>query len=358
MTTLVWCANERYAPGMETALRALARSGCFAIGAEVAIIDVGLAKATVDRLHDVAGQVPGLKLHVIPAPLERFKSVVLVRYHVSSYVRLAIPELVACDRALYLDSDALPFADPLGDTWFQETGGRPVAAAADWETLKPSQDSPEIAAATGLQDCTTYFNAGVLGMRLDLLREECFTDRACELLHKMGQHAGFADQTAFNALLAERWDKLKPHWNTPAWAFDQQDDNRLPGILHFTNRAPWLVRRWAPSNALFERMADELGVKLPLPEQGVGRSLLNAARDWLAAPLRVAWHGARAIMTQKAGDNTASAGHAHVAAYWWRYFVGGPSRVLRYRRRIREIRDPGFRIFPNGTHESPPPQHP
>ena len=152
----------------------------------------------------------------------------------------------------------------------------PIAASPDWETHRPSQDSKVIAKHAGVEDCDTYFNAGVLALDLNALREEQFASRACDLLSELGEHASYADQSAFNALLAERWHALPMAWNTPSWAFDQQRDNTRPALLHYTNSAPWLKRRYTPSQALFERIARDLGVELPRPEISLVRSCLNA----------------------------------------------------------------------------------
>ena len=78
------------------------------------------------------------------------------------------------------------------------------------------------------KSATPTFNAGVIALDLEALRAEQFASRACDLLSELGEHASYADQSAFNALLAERWHELPKRWNTPSWAFDQAAETIAP----------------------------------------------------------------------------------------------------------------------------------
>jgi lipopolysaccharide biosynthesis glycosyltransferase len=342
---VIWCANERYAPGLELGVRSLIGLRRVSFPLEIVIVDAGLEISTLNRIGRFVESGKDLKLKVIQAPLERFREMVFHRYHISAYVRLAIPDLVARQYALYLDSDLLPMSDLLHRDCLPQSASHPITAVSDWETRSLPDDSAAIALAYGVSECADYFNSGVIGMNLGVLRDESFTQKACELLAKLGQQARFADQSALNALMAERWEKMPSIWNTPAWAFDEQEDNSPPGILHYTNSAPWLQRHYRPSQALFERAARELGVVLPKPEKGLLRTMPAAVGKWLVAPARVVWHGLRSARASRKGDAKMTAGERHIMRHWWRYFAGGPARVLRYHRRIREIKSPDFRIF-------------
>jgi hypothetical protein len=266
-------------------------------------------------------------------------------YHRSAYYRLALPEILDVERVIYLDADTLVFGC-LGKLWEQGLAhDDPVLAVQDWETPTLAEDSPALAKALGLEDAGGYFNSGLLVLRLDLLRKETFTARVCAMLGEHGALARFADQSALNWHCAGRWHKLEPRWNLPAWAFDGQDDNRLPAICHFTNHAPWLKRHYSPSQALFERMACELGLDLPMAEKGLGQAACRAFMQWLLAPGRAIYQWIQTVRHRLSGDAACSSACSRLACYWWTYFMGGPRRVIRYRRRIREIRSGSFQPF-------------
>jgi hypothetical protein len=106
-----------------------------------------------------------------------------------------------------------------------------------------------------------------------------------------------------------------------------------------------LRHQFTPSQTLYERVALELGLDLPEPEVGLGRSCLNALKLWLLAPLRVVWHGLRGIIAKLLDKADEASGHVRIFQYWLDYFIGGPARCFRYYRRRRDIRSESFRPF-------------
>jgi hypothetical protein len=288
-------------------------------------------------------------IHWLPAPSAVFDRIQLARYHLSAYYRLALPEILDLERVIYLDADTL-ILGCLGKLWEEVTAqNEPLLAVQDKETQTLREDSVALADSLGLQDEIGYFNSGVLVLRLDLLRRENFTARACAMLAQHGRFASFADQSALNWHCAGRWGQLESRWNLPAWAFDMQDQNELPAICHYTNHAPWLKQVYSPSQSLFERVANELGFDLPKAKQGIGHAAMRALGQWALAPVRVCYQLGRFARVTQGDDAHSSTASATLAHYWWRYFIGGPSRVLRYRRRIREIRDDSFSPFPRSS---------
>ena len=339
---IAFCANDRFLPGLAVSLHSSLLNIAKGCEVNVHIVDAGLSDESKASLGDRYRDRPEIEIEFLEWPRDLFENVKVVNYHISSYLRLSLPELLEVKHLIYLDSDTVVF----GDVGFMvkelQSGESPIAASPDWETKRPAQDSEVIAKHAGVEDCDTYFNAGVLALDLNALREEQFASRACDLLSELGEHASYADQSAFNALLAERWHALPMAWNTPSWAFDQQRDNTRPALLHYTNSAPWLKRRYTPSQALFERIARDLGVELPRPEISLARSCLNALLAWLLAPLRMVCQLLRAAASKASGKREKADAAEKIACFWLDYFFGGPLRVARYWRRIRKIKSPSF----------------
>ena len=342
---IAFCANDRFLPGLAVALHSNLLSVAAGQVVKVYIVDAGLSDESKTILCERYINRSEIEIKFLDWSRDLFDSVKVVNYHISSYLRLSLPELINNEYVIYLDSDTVSF-DDIGFMAKELKGGVfPIAASPDWETHRPSQDSKVIAAHAGVEKCDSYFNAGVIALDLDALRAEHFASRACELLSELGEHASYADQSAFNALLAERWHELPKRWNTPSWAFDKQKSNYLPAILHYTNSAPWLKRRFTPSQALFERIAGDLGVDLPLPETGLLYSCMKAFAAWILAPIRVVCQLLRAAASKASGKREKGDAAQKIACHWFGYFIGGPLRVLHYWKRISDIKSPSFDPF-------------
>lgn len=306
--------------------------------AVIHIIDAGIPSEKKSAIESLAARLGGHSVRFIEPDVDLFSGIQTTSYHISAYYRLALPELLEIDRVIYLDADLLVF-DCLGKLWIEtERIAEPITAVQDWETQDVSDDSPAAARMLGVSDVVGYFNSGMMVLNLAALRKELFTERACELLQKHGHHVRFADQTALNILSAGRWHPLSPKWNTPSWAFDLQDENSLPKVLHFTNNAPWLRRRFCPSQALFERIALDLALRVPQPEVSSFRFSLQSLLRWWVAPIRVFYQIFRALTSWSLKDRNCFSERLAISQYWWRYFWEGPFRVSRYWQRIRAIR--------------------
>jgi lipopolysaccharide biosynthesis glycosyltransferase len=342
---IAFCANDRFVPGLAVSLHSALLWVAAGQEVKVYIVDAGLSDESKAGLCERYENRSEIDIEFLDWTRDLFDSVKVVNYHISSYLRLSLPELIDNEYVIYLDSDTVVFDDISFMAKELKGGVFPIAASPDWETHRPSQDSKVIAAHAGVEKCDSYFNAGVIALDLKALRAEHFTSRACELLSELGEHASYADQSAFNALLAERWHELPQRWNTPSWAFDKQYDDQVPAILHYTNSAPWLTRRFTPSQALFERIARDLGVELPRPETSLSRSCLNAFLAWLLAPLRVVCQLLRAAASRASGKRENAEASQEIAYHWLGYFIGGPLRVLRYWKRMRKINNPSYDPF-------------
>jgi lipopolysaccharide biosynthesis glycosyltransferase len=342
---IAFCANNRFLPGLAVALHSTLLHLPYQGEVCVHVIDAGLSDDSKASLCECYTNRSDIKIDFLDSPRDLFDAIVTAKYHISAYLRLALPKLLNVNSVVYLDSDMIVFDDVRFLIREIDRSRVPLAAVPDWETKTLKQDSEVIAARVKMEACNSYFNSGLMALNLNLLRSEGFTERALDLLGDFGEHAGLADQTAFNALLAERWHALPSSWNMPSWAFDEQQNNKLPSVLHYTNSAPWLKRRYTPSQALFERIAGDLGVDLPEPEISLLRSCLEALVAWVLAPVRVLYHMIRAVLGKASGRRERAHPSVKIACHWFHYYIGGPSRVVRYWKRIREINSPLFDPF-------------
>ena len=342
---LVLCANERYFPGLYLSLATTLKNLDCEFSALIYIIDAGISEKSKENLNSLAARFGDHKISYILPRSERIESVRSGAHHISTYMRLELPELVDAEWILYIDADMLVLQD-VCQLWRKVPSlSSELAGCQDWETKSLRQDMGGLVDKLHLESQHGYFNAGFLMMNLQSMRLASFSDRAISFLAEHGEYIRFADQTALNALAGKNWHKFDNRWNTPAWSYDASNDNQLPAVLHFTNHAPWLERRYTPSQFLFERMSKELGFELPDPETGVFRSSVNATLSWFLAPLRAAYQLYCALLAGIQRKKQAQDVSLRIARHWLAYFFGGPLRVMRYWKRIREINSPLFNPF-------------
>lgn len=154
------------------------------------------------------------------------------RWTYMTLMRLALPEILPEEtRALWLDVDTIVTGD-IGDLFETDMRGCPVSAAREPPWSRPGR---------------IYYNAGVLLMDLQLMREDGTAWRLIDRVNR--QKLDFGDQDALNDVCAGRICDLDPVWNASDWTAHPPD----PKIIHFAaNRnyqadplwTEWELRPW------------------------------------------------------------------------------------------------------------------
>lgn len=191
-----------------------------------------------------------------------------------TYYRLILPSLLPdCSRVLYLDPDVLVYGSlrslmemPLGDS--------PMAAVPMPPEISESRGALSLAAFGITDRRTRYYNAGVLVMDLERLRNENFTatalDFACKHAADLVQH----DQTIINVLLGHRMLSLPGCCNV---MFPRLQRDGLV-IRHYAERwqKPWFCYPWNFTWIAWWRMLR----RSPYADQA-GRFLAEHLKSWL-----------------------------------------------------------------------------
>lgn len=178
----------------------------------------------------------------------------------ATYLRLCLPELAPPDvrKVLYLDCDLIVCRD-VRPLFALDLGGRPVGAVFDYWI-----DPATFAQRWGLERGGRYFNAGVLLLDLQRLRENGGFARAVALLAQNLQQFEFLDQDALNHAFWNDWTAMDPIWNvqramlapgheTAAQKADWPRGRR-PGIVHYTSsHKPWVREAYTPYAWLYHR---------------------------------------------------------------------------------------------------------
>jgi lipopolysaccharide biosynthesis glycosyltransferase len=168
----------------------------------------------------------------------------------ATWYRIFLPELLPdVDRVLYLDADLIVL-DSLAPLWETALGDNYLAAVTNvfqWDHL----DRP---AALGLDGPRVYFNAGVLLMNLEAMRDDGATGALLDFGVRNAARLDWRDQDAMNVVLGKRRLSLHPRWNVmnsvllfPAsvevfGAEAVEEARSHPAIRHFEGPAtnkPW-----------------------------------------------------------------------------------------------------------------------
>jgi lipopolysaccharide biosynthesis glycosyltransferase len=342
---LALASNERYFPGLYCATASVLRHLHATRKVNLKVLDGGISRTSKDTLLKLTEQIGELgRLEFVRVDLSVFGKATLGpgQSHMT-YCRILLPHVLDVPRLIYLDCDVLVFRDLSALFDLQLTAGKLVAAVRDSETLSLADDSRLLARALNLPAEGAYFNAGVMLMNLDELRRRHFFERAVEFLNRWRPHYRFWDQSAVNFLLHEQIQALPENWNRASWHFDEQHNNSLDCVLHYTTSVPWLGGTAGPAQVLFERYAAEVGSPVNREVAAFKKSRRQQFVRSALAPFRALAFPLVSILCKIAGDKGKSAAYKRAAGYWFRYVFKAPHRLRLHHRRAEQIRNMDFK---------------
>lgn len=174
-----------------------------------------------------------------------FKDWPPLRWSVSTYYRMILPELVPeLDKILYLDCDLLVL-DDVGKLFDTDLGEKTCAAVG----TRLRQGHYDL---IGLDRKCIYFNAGVMLFNPAKMRRENHVGRFIALFSERGDRIKYPDQDILNLTYGEDYLKLPLRWNLNTAVYRNPPEDAIytceetvaalkdPGIAHFTGRhKPW-----------------------------------------------------------------------------------------------------------------------
>lgn len=158
-------------------------------------------------------------------------------YSKSTYFRLFIPQLFPqYDKAIYLDSDIVVLGD-VSKLYAQKLGDNLVGAVTDQAVMEHQEFIDYVVNKIGVKRAEEYFNAGILLMNLQKMREENFENMFVDLLGKVTFSVA-QDQDYLNVLCMGRTKFLDRSWNE--MPIGRQKRYKKINIIHY-NLAfkPW-----------------------------------------------------------------------------------------------------------------------
>ena len=168
-------------------------------------------------------------------------------YSKSTYYRLFIPNMYPqYDKALYLDCD-IAINESISKLYNIDIGENYVGAIPDQSVLYMSDEFKDyVENRIGVKSFKNYFNAGILVMNLQKLREANFEDTFIQLLSSVKFDVA-QDQDYLNVICNGHVKYIDETWNSMPIPVDIKRP-KVPALVHY-NLA---FKPWHLDNVLFE----------------------------------------------------------------------------------------------------------
>ncbi|MDD3669361.1 MAG: glycosyltransferase family 8 protein [Alphaproteobacteria bacterium] len=249
---IAFATNAAYAPFACVAIQSVIDNGAKDFYYDIYVLHTALDQRLIDILEGMSGPnvrircanaAPWLPAHV-PLHTKGY-------YSAEMYYRWLIPEMLAYDKALYLDCDVAAL-DDVARLYRQDIGEAYVAGAKNY--ANPAFQA-HIKNKLRL-DPLTYVNTGVLLINSRLWRQEDIA-RQCFDMAQQKEKLNCPDQDALNLACRNHIRLIDPAWNclwqpmiaaqhqTPAFSPPELDDwhehaFKHPKIIHYnTHIKPW-----------------------------------------------------------------------------------------------------------------------
>ena len=222
--------DKGFAPHSGVVIESLLASTKGARPIEIHILDGGIRAIDRYRLKSFERRYSNCRISLFDASgsFEQMSSNKAMNFSRATYYRFLLPKLLPDEsRILYLDSDLIVL-DDLFELFSTDLGSCPIAACQDLgmkcmvrnehrtpETLDslPAGEYLEKYLGFSPEQISSYFNAGVLLMDLDKLREICFEEKVEALSKKHDKAFWFLDQDVLNSIFLGSYHSLDWKWN-------------------------------------------------------------------------------------------------------------------------------------------------
>ena len=310
---------------------------------KIHVLDTGIKDSSWKRLADAVAKHPSPPvLERIPFPMEMLKEHHLPDTHSPIvYTTLFLPEILTCDRVLYLDSDLLIFKNVL-DLEKVDLDGYAYAAVVNEVNGTLGYDlTEEECEHLNLDRQSDYFNAGFMLMNLKYWRANNVSKKCFDFLAWNKAHYG--DQSAMNSVLNGKIKRLSRDWNRFSICLTPYEIIEPSCIIHYVSRAkPWLVKSKDPTMLLWIKFLKGTGIGIPDLQPAPPEKVTIWERYTLLNLLRLSGYGLLAIWYALQRKTKTSEGYLNAFCYWVTYCAQRKDKGLKYRKACRKVLAPSY----------------
>lgn len=215
----------------------------------IKILYTNITKENMDKVKKLEKENVSIEFINFNKQIESISDKLYTRdyYSKTTYFRLFLPEVYKeYDKIIYIDSDTVVLTD-IAELYNIEMGKNLIAGVPDGavQTVPIFQDYVE--RVVGVSDFNNYFNAGVLLMNLEELREIEFQEKFLYLLSTV-KFAVAQDQDYLNRICKGRVKIIDSGWDAMPMEPLRMPDEDLK-IIHFNLGA----KPWHHDNVLYDQ---------------------------------------------------------------------------------------------------------
>ena len=259
---LVSAADHRFFPGLLVALGSALACASGHFDYSITVLDGGISSDDWENMNSHLQRI-GRKKHIeirlarIDATGALVKGMPSRRGSPLTYARLAVPSVMHMQKAIYIDSDVVCLRG-VEEFWTGLNTGAALVAVRD--PLGVLGRDPLTRQLPKSKHKLPYFNAGIIGMNLDVWRQPEIESQINRLLPEAASFR-YVDQSLLNLVFHGQWHELPGACNsllTLAACNQLADTTELANYHYIGPRKPWLSSisnfyRHAP-NLLFDRI--------------------------------------------------------------------------------------------------------
>lgn len=303
---------------------------------KIHVLDTGIKDSSWKRLADAVAKHPMPPvLERIPFPMEMLKEHHLPDTHSPLvYTTLFLPEILTCDRVLYLDSDLLIFRNVLELEKVDLDGYAYAAVVNEVDGTLEYDLSREESDKLNLDPQSSYFNAGFMLMNLKYWRVNNVSQLCFDFL--AWSQARYGDQTAMNSVLNGKIKPLDREWNRFSICLTPYELIGPSCIIHYVSKAkPWLVKSNDPTMLLWVKFLKGTGLAMPDLRPAPAEKVSVWERCLILNLLRLSSYALLAIWYALLRKTKTSEGYLNAFSHWVQYCGNRKYEGRKYKKACR-----------------------
>lgn len=283
---LVSAADHRFFPGLLVALGSALACASGHFDYSITVLDGGISSDDWENMNSHLQRI-GREKHIeirlarIDATGALVKGMPSRRGSPLTYARLAVPSVMHVQKVIYIDSDVVCLRG-VEEFWTGLNTGAALVAVRD--PLGVLGRDPLTRQLPNSKHKLPYFNAGIIGMNLDVWRQPEISSQIESLIINAKRYR-YVDQSLLNLVFHDQWLELPGDCNcllTLASCGKLKDATKPANYHYIGARKPWLSSvsnfyRHVP-NLLFDQMHQMISGKFAISARSISSESMAKAR--------------------------------------------------------------------------------
>ncbi len=238
---IFFTVDDTYVPFLSVTLQSIVEKSSTEYHYEIKILYAKLSNESKEKISKYTRNNITIEYVDVSEYFEKLKDKLYTRdyFSMTTYFRLFIASLYPqYNKAIYLDSDVVVLKD-IADLYNIDIGNNLVGAVPDDIIQKNEVFQEYVEKVVGVSSYKNYFNAGVLVMNLEELRNYRFEEKFVYLLGTV-KYAAIQDQDYLNRICKGRVKLIDFGWNIMPSASAKEIEEENIKLIHYNYQyKPW-----------------------------------------------------------------------------------------------------------------------